>query len=181
MVGIRNSRLMFTAVALMGLLVLVAGCAKKEPPKEEATPPVTGQPALKDIVATATEAGTFNTLAKALQAAELVQALQGPGPFTVLAPTDEAFAALPAGALDKLLMPENKAKLADLLKYHVISGKIMAADIKTMTTAMTALQGKEIKISMQDDVVLINDAHVIKTDIECSNGVIHVIDKVLTP
>jgi len=179
MVGIRSSRLMFTVVALMGLLVLIAGCAKKEAPKTE-TPPAT-EPVLKDIVATATEAGTFNTLVKALQAAELVQTLQGPGPFTVFAPTDEAFAALPAGALDKLLMPDSKAKLGDLLKYHVVSGKILIADAKAMTTAMTILEGKEIKISVQDDVVLINDAHVIKTDIECSNGVIHVIDKVLTP
>jgi uncharacterized surface protein with fasciclin (FAS1) repeats len=180
MVGIRNSRLMFTVVALMGLFVLIAGCAKKEPPKTE-TPPATEQPVLKDIVATATEAGTFNTLVKALQAGELVQALQAPGPFTVFAPTDEAFAALPAGALDKLLKPENKAKLADLLKYHVVSGKIAIADVKSMTSVMTALEGKEIKISVQDDVLLINDAHVIKSDIECSNGVIHVIDKVLTP
>ncbi len=134
----------------------------------------------KDLVETAVAAGSFKTLAKALAAAELVDTLKGAGPFTVLAPTDEAFAKLPAGVLDDLLKPENKAKLQDILTYHVLAGRVMAADVVTLTTAKT-LEGKNITIKAVGSDVTINNAKVTKTDISASNGVIHVIDTVLMP
>ena len=135
----------------------------------------------KDIVDTAVADGRFTTLAAALQAAELVDTLKGEGPFTVFAPTDDAFAALPAGTLDSLLLPENKQKLTDILLYHVVSGKVMAADVVGLTSAPTVL-GKDLTIKVQDGNVYLNDTvQVIITDIETSNGVIHVIDAVLLP
>lgn len=135
----------------------------------------------KDIVDTAVADGRFTTLAAALQAAELVDTLKGEGPFTVFAPTDDAFAALPAGTLDSLLLPENKQKLTDILLYHVVSGKVMAADVVGLTSAPTVL-GKDITIKVQDGNVYLNDTvQVIITDIETSNGLIHVIDAVLLP
>lgn len=134
-----------------------------------------------DIVDTAVSAGSFKTLAAALQAAGLVQTLKGPGPFTVFAPTDAAFAKLPPGTLDDLLKPENKAKLANILTYHVVSGKAMAADVVRMPSAKT-LEGQSITIKVQPNgAVWANNAQVVKTDIACSNGVIHVIDTVLMP
>lgn len=134
-----------------------------------------------DIVDTAVADGRFKTLAAALQAAELVDTLKGKGPFTVFAPTDDAFAALPAGTLDSLLLPENKQQLTDILLYHVVSGKVMAADVVGLTSAPTVL-GKDIAIKVQDGKVYLNDTvQVIITDIETSNGVIHVIDAVLLP
>src|SRR5512141_2416475 len=139
------------------------------------------QAAEKDIVDTAVAAGQFNTLAAALKAAGLVETLKGPGPFTVFAPTDEAFAKLPAGTVDELLKPENKQKLTDILLYHVVSGKVMAADVVGLTSAPTVL-GKDIKITVKDGKVYLNDTvQVIITDVEASNGVIHVIDAVLLP
>jgi uncharacterized surface protein with fasciclin (FAS1) repeats len=122
-----------------------------------------------DIVQTAQDAGSFNTLLTALEVAGLTSALQGEGPFTVFAPTDEAFAALPEGTLDSLL--QDKAKLAEILTYHVVAGKVMAEDVIQMTRVRT-LQGQDL---------LIADANVVATDIEASNGVIHVIDSVLIP
>jgi uncharacterized surface protein with fasciclin (FAS1) repeats len=131
----------------------------------------------KDIVETAVEAGSFNTLAKALTEAGLVETLKGAGPFTVFAPTDEAFAKLPAGTLESLLT--DKQKLTAVLTYHVVPGKVMAADVLRLTSAKT-VEGQEVKISTMGGV-MVNDAHVVKTDILASNGVIHVIDKVILP
>ena len=132
-----------------------------------------------DIVDTAI-AGNFNTLVAAVKAADLVETLKGTGPFTVFAPTDAAFAKLPAGTLDSLLKPENKAKLQNILKYHVVSGKVMGADVVKLHSAKT-VAGQEVAIKTVDGVVSVGDAHVTKTDIEASNGVIHVIDSVLLP
>ena len=134
----------------------------------------------KDIVDTAVAAGQFNTLATALTAAGLVDTLKGPGPFTVLAPTDAAFAKLPAGTVDSLLKPENKAKLTAILTYHVVPGKVMAADVVKLTDAAT-LNGAKVMIKADGKTVMVNDANVIATDIAASNGVIHVIDSVLMP
>jgi uncharacterized surface protein with fasciclin (FAS1) repeats len=125
-------------------------------------------------------AGQFNTLAKALQAAGLVDTLKGKGPFTVFAPTDEAFAKLPAGALDNLLKPENKEKLKAVLLYHVVSGKVPAAKVMKMKSAKT-VNGQEVTIMANDGKVMVNDATVVKADVMASNGVIHVIDTVLMP
>jgi uncharacterized surface protein with fasciclin (FAS1) repeats len=136
--------------------------------------------AKRDIVDTAVAAGSFKTLTAAIQAAGLTDTLKGKGPFTVFAPTDEAFAKLPAGTVDNLLKPENKEKLVAILTYHVVSGRITAAQVSKMTEAKT-LNGKELAIRTDMGHVIINDATVIKADIECSNGVIHVIDTVLIP
>ena len=134
----------------------------------------------KDIVDTAVAAGSFKTLAKALAAADLVQTLKGPGPFTVFAPTDEAFAKLPAGTIETLLKPENKAKLQRILTYHVVAGKVMAADVMKMQSAK-AVSGDTITVATRDGGVTVDKAHVVKTDIAASNGVIHVIDSVIMP
>jgi uncharacterized surface protein with fasciclin (FAS1) repeats len=133
-----------------------------------------------DIVDTAVAAGSFKTLAKALAAADLVTTLKGAGPFTVFAPTDEAFAKLPAGTLDDLLKPENKAKLQRILTYHVVPGKVLAADVVTMKSAK-AVSGDALTIGSRQEGVTINNAHVVRTDIAASNGVIHVVDAVLLP
>ena len=132
-----------------------------------------------DIVETAVSAGSFKTLAAALQAATLVETLKGQGPFTVFAPTDEAFAKLPAGTVETLLKPENKAKLAAILTYHVVAGQVKAADVVKLKSAKT-VQGQMVSVDATDGVK-INNAKVIKADIECGNGVIHVIDTVLLP
>ena len=136
--------------------------------------------AQNDIVQTAVKAGKFKTLAAALQQAELVGALQGKGPFTVFAPTDEAFAALPEGTVQSLLKPENKAKLQAILKYHVVAGAVPAAKVIGLKGAVT-LQGQRVDIKVVDKVVTIDGARVVMTDIRCSNGVIHAIDKVILP
>jgi len=134
----------------------------------------------KDIVDTAVAAGQFKTLAAALQAAGLVDTLKGDGPFTVFAPTDEAFAKLPKGTVENLLKPENKAKLTAILTYHVVPGKVMAADVVKVNEAKT-VQGGSIKVSTMGGQVMVDNAHVVKTDIAASNGVIHVIDAVIMP
>jgi uncharacterized surface protein with fasciclin (FAS1) repeats len=134
----------------------------------------------KDIVETAVEAGSFKTLAKALAAADLVVTLKGAGPFTVFAPTDEAFAKLPAGTLEDLLKPENKSRLQRILKYHVVPGTVTAADVVKLQSAKTA-SGDTLKIAAGGGVVTIDQARVVKTDIPASNGVIHVIDSVVLP
>lgn len=136
--------------------------------------------AQKDIVDTAVAAGSFKTLAKALAAADLVNTLKGSGPFTVFAPTDEAFAKLPAGTLEMLLKPENKAKLQRILTYHVVAGKVMASEVVKMHSA-TAVSGDTMTIAAHEGGVSIDGAKVVKTDIPASNGVIHVIDAVLLP
>ena len=133
-----------------------------------------------DIVDTAVNDGRFTTLAAALGAADLVETLKGEGPFTVFAPTDAAFAKLPAGTVDSLLLPENKQKLIDILTYHVVAGKVLAADVLKLTEAETVL-GQNVTIKVMDGKVYINDAQVIITDIKAGNGVIHVIDTVLLP
>jgi transforming growth factor-beta-induced protein len=132
------------------------------------------------IVDVAVASGKFKTLVAAVQAAGLVDALKSDGPFTVFAPTDDAFAKLPKGTLETLLKPENKARLAGILLYHVIPGKLMAADVTTMKQA-TTLDGPSIAIKVTGDKVSVNNANVVTTDITASNGVIHVIDTVLTP
>lgn len=137
-------------------------------------------PPAKDIVDTAVGAGSFKTLAAALQAAGLVETLKGSGPFTVFAPTDDAFAKLPAGTVENLLKPENKAKLVAILTYHVVPGKVMAADVIKLSSAKT-VQGSEVKISVVDGKVHVDKATVTATDIAASNGVIHVIDSVILP
>lgn len=134
----------------------------------------------KDIVDTAVAAGSFTTLAKALTAADLVNTLKGPGPFTVFAPTDEAFAKLPAGTLDNLLKPENKDKLRRILTYHVVPGKVLAADVVKVSSAKT-VSGDSLPIHVNGTAVMAGKARVVKTDIAASNGVIHVIDTVLLP
>jgi uncharacterized surface protein with fasciclin (FAS1) repeats len=131
----------------------------------------------KDIVDTAVAAGSFNTLATALQAAGLVETLKGPGPFTVFAPTDSAFAKLPAGTVEALL--KDKAGLTSVLTYHVVAGKVMAADVVKLKQA-TTLQGQSVRIDASKGVK-VNGANVVTADIACSNGVIHVIDAVLIP
>mgnify|MGYP003574074945 FL=1 len=134
----------------------------------------------KDIVDTAVGAGSFNTLVAAVQAADLVDTLKGEGPFTVFAPTDDAFAKLPAGTVEDLLKPENKDKLKAVLTYHVVSGKYMAKDVATMKMADT-VNGQSVMISMDAGNVMVDNVKVVQADIECSNGVIHVIDTVILP
>ncbi|MCA9041223.1 MAG: fasciclin domain-containing protein [Planctomycetaceae bacterium] len=136
--------------------------------------------ASKDIVTTAVEAGKFNTLAKALDAAGLVSTLQGEGPFTVFAPTDEAFAKLPEGTLETLLKPENKELLTGILTYHVVAGKVDAATVINMSGAVS-VNGQQIDIDVKDGTVMVDQSQVITADIECSNGVIHVINQVILP
>jgi uncharacterized surface protein with fasciclin (FAS1) repeats len=134
----------------------------------------------KDIVDTAVAAGSFQTLAKALGAAGLVETLKGEGPLTVFAPTDEAFAKLPTGTLEALLKPENKGKLTAILAYHVVPGKVLASEVVKLTSAKT-VNGQALTITTEAGTVMVDNAKVIKTDILCSNGVIHVIDSVLLP
>ena len=157
-----------SVAAVLGLTWMNGFAADKDKDKE------------RDIVDTAVGAGDFKTLAAALEAADLVETLKGKGPFTVFAPTDEAFEKLPKGTLEDLLKPENKKKLAGILTYHVVSGKVMAAEVTKMKKAKT-VQGTDVKIKVVDDKVMVNDAEVIKADIACTNGVIHVIDTVIMP
>jgi uncharacterized surface protein with fasciclin (FAS1) repeats len=144
-----------------------------------AMPAVAGS-AQKDIVDTAVAAGSFKTLATALQAAGLVDTLKGKGPFTVFAPTDEAFSKLPAGTVESLLKPENKKKLKAILLYHVVSGDVTAAQVVKLSSAKT-INSQDLKLAVKDGTVMVNDATVVKADVLASNGVIHVIDTVLLP
>ncbi|MBH8580046.1 fasciclin domain-containing protein [Bisbaumannia pacifica] len=134
----------------------------------------------KDIVDTAVEAGQFQTLVAAVEAAGLVETLKGEGPFTVFAPTDEAFAALPEGTVESLLMEENREQLQSILTYHVVPGSVMAEQAMSLDSA-TTVQGQELTITTGDGTLMIDEASVIQADIEASNGVIHVIDAVLMP
>lgn len=133
-----------------------------------------------DIVDVAAENGSFNTLVAAVKAAGLVDTLKGEGPFTVFAPTDDAFAKLPEGTVESLLMPENKDKLVAVLTYHVVAGKVMAADVVKLDKA-TTVQGQDIMIKTMNGKVMVDNANVVATDVKASNGVIHVIDQVLLP
>jgi len=170
--NMRTKPLLLTFLFALAL----GGCAKDAP---EASTPAKMDVA-PDIVAVATGAGQFNTLVAALKAADLVATLQGPGPFTVFAPTDEAFAKLPPGTVDNLLLPENKDKLTAILTYHVVAGEVLAADVVKLSSADT-VEGQPVMISASDSGVRVNDANVVKTDVMASNGVIHVIDTVLIP
>lgn len=136
--------------------------------------------AADDIVDTAVKAGSFSTLVAALKAAGLVETLKGSGPFTVFAPTDEAFAKLPKGTVEDLLKPENKGKLTSILTYHVVPGRIMSKDIAGKSLKAKSVQGAEISVDATKDV-MVDKAKVVKADIEASNGVIHVIDAVILP
>jgi uncharacterized surface protein with fasciclin (FAS1) repeats len=149
-------------------------------PEATAMPEPTAEPEAMDIVDTAVANGSFTTLAAALQAAGLVDALKADGPFTVFAPTDEAFAKLPAGTVEGLLKPENLEQLKAILLYHVVEGKVMAADVAGITSA-TALSGKDLAVKVDMGNVYINESKVVLADVEASNGVIHVIDAVLLP
>ncbi len=162
--------LLRSITAFVVLLMLTAGTAL-------------AQDEQPDIVETAISADGFETLVTALQEAELVSTLQGEGPFTVFAPTDEAFAALPDGTLETLLQPENRDQLVNILTYHVVSGRVMASDVTGLDQANT-VAGSPINIQVSDGNVMLmgdNTAQVVQTDIEASNGVIHVIDTVLMP
>ena len=134
----------------------------------------------KDIVETAAAAGSFETLVAAVQAAGLVETLKGEGPFTVFAPTDEAFAELPEGTVESLLKPENKDQLVAILTYHVVPGKVMSGDIAGQRVAPETVQGRPLAINATEGV-MVNDARVVAADVEATNGVIHVIDTVLIP
>jgi len=177
----RHVKWMSNAAALSMALLTISGSAEAgsatQKGKKMAASQVTQA---QDIVATAVAAGSFKTLAAALQAAGLVETLQSKGPFTVFAPTDEAFAKLPEGTVEELLKPENKEKLTSVLTYHVVAGSVMAKDVIGLESAKTA-NGKSLSILVKDGAVRIDGANVVKTDIVCSNGVIHVIDSVLLP
>jgi len=167
------SRIRQHATAAIAALLILPALASAQHTHTEKTP-------MKNIVQVAVDAGNFKTLASALQAAGLVDALQGPGPFTVFAPTDAAFAKLPAGTLDQLLA--DKQRLTSILTYHVISGRVMAADVINAKGAKPAtLNGQTLDITVRGDKVYVNGAQVITADIVASNGVIHVIDHVLVP
>jgi len=153
--------------ACLLVIFVLGGCKGEQMPEQ-------------DIVETAVAAGDFSTLVTAVKAADLVETLKGEGPYTVFAPTDAAFDKLPAGTLDSLLQPDNKSKLVGILTYHVVPGKIMAADVVEMTKAKT-VNGQTLTIQTEGSTVKIDGANVTKTDIECSNGVIHVIDAVVLP
>ena len=155
------------------LAVAVVGCDGNDNSKDDSAPSL-------NIVETAVSAGTFDTLVAAITAADLVSVLSGPGPFTVFAPTEAAFAALPAGTVETLLLPENKDQLIAVLTYHVVSGAVTSEQVVGLTSAPT-VQGSSVNIRVEGGVVYINDAAVTQVDIEASNGVIHVIDQVLLP
>lgn len=164
------------AVAAAVSLALVA-CGGNDD-DDAPTPIPTAPPATADIVETAVAAGNFTTLAQALEAAGLVETLKGEGPFTVFAPTDEAFAALPAGTLEALLA--DRGELRKVLTYHVVAGRVTSEQVATMSSA-TTVEGSPVRISVDGGQVKINDATVTTADVEASNGTIHVIDRVLLP
>ena len=161
----KTFRTMVTGIAVAALMMAAASHAQAQS---------------RDLVETAVAAGQFNTLAAALKAAGLVETLKGAGPFTVFAPTDAAFAKLPKGTVEDLLKPENKAKLTAILTYHVVPGRVMAADVVKVKDART-VQGGSLKVTAAGGKVMVDGANVVKTDISASNGVIHVIDSVVLP
>ena len=157
---------MLTKLLVIGGLALIAGGA--------------GTAQEKNLVDTAAAAGSFNTLVKAVQAADLTATLEGPGPFTVFAPTDQAFAKLPAGTLETLMKPENKEKLRAILTYHVVAGELDASQVAKLHSLKT-VEGADLKIVNKNGSVMVDNAKVVKTDIRASNGIIHVIDAVMLP
>ncbi|MBX7166161.1 MAG: fasciclin domain-containing protein [Pirellulales bacterium] len=159
---------------------MLAGMAAVAGAGEKCRAKVVGTNAHKDIVDTAAGAEDFSTLVAAIKAAGLVETLKGKGPFTVFAPTNAAFAKLPEGTVDKLLKPENKDQLVKILTYHVVPGAVMAKDVVKLSQAKT-VEGSEVKIVVKDGEVLVDGAKVVKTDLTCANGVIHVIDTVIMP
>lgn len=165
------------AIALISLLALPVSVLAGS---HEYSKSKTGAMGENDIVDTAISAGSFGTLVQAVQAADLVETLKGEGPFTVFAPTDEAFAKLPEGTLEELLKPENKSKLQAILTYHVVPGKVMSEDAAALSSAKT-VNGQSFNITESDGGLMVNQANVTKADIKASNGVIHVIDQVLLP
>ena len=176
--GVNEVKLMKIVIIFVSLplvIGLIAGCTTPTPAPTPTPPP---SPTPEDIVDIAVADGRFTTLVAALQAADLVDTLKGAGPFTVFAPTDDAFNKLPAGTVEGLL--EDIPALSNILLYHVVPGKVMAADVVKLTSADTA-SGEPLTISVMDGKVMINDAQVTITDIEASNGVIHVVDTVLIP
>ena len=168
----------FAAVAVVLALTLSACGSDKEETMEAVAEETTEATTVGTIVDVASGAGNFGTLVAAVTAAELVETLSGEGPFTVFAPTDEAFAALPAGVVDALLLPENKAVLVQILTYHVVPGMVMAADVTDGDVA--TVEGQTIKLSTADGVT-VNGAKVVAADVAASNGVIHAIDAVILP
>lgn len=174
--NLKNLVVLGTALAF-NISAYAQTCGSNSPATE---PPARGKEAAKDIVDTAIAAGQFETLVAAVKAADLVETLKGSGPFTVFAPTDEAFAKLGKATLDNLLKPENKGKLSSILTYHVVSGKVLAEDVVKLTSAAT-VNGQRVEVKVKDKTVMIDNAKVVKTDILCSNGVIHVIDAVILP
>jgi len=181
--------LAYISFVLLAGSVFLTGCGDTTPPvvvesdpsaTTSETEPVQSAEPTSDIVDTAVASGDFDTLVAAVKAAGLVETLKGDGPFTVFAPTDAAFAALPDGTLEELLKPESKDKLTSILTYHVVSGKVLAADVVTLDSAKT-VQGGDVTIVVNDGKVTVDGANVTATDIECSNGVIHVIDAVILP
>lgn len=170
---------MFRTVGLISLLALGACAANTD------TQPITSiKPAAaakSDVVATAIAADDFNTLVAAVKAAGLVETLQGEGPFTVFAPTDAAFAALPAGTVEDLLKPENKDQLVAVLTYHVVPGKVMSADLAGKALDAETVQGTTVAVDATGDGVTVDGANVVTADVEASNGVIHIIDAVILP
>lgn len=169
------------AVACVAATLLFAACGSDSKSDSTTAAPTTSAPAAAgDIVAVASANPDFSTLVAAVKAAGLVETLQGPGPFTVFAPTNEAFAKLPAGLVDKLLLPENKDVLAKILTYHVVPGKVLAADVKAGDVA--SVEGSPITVAVDGSTVTLNgSAKVVATDVGASNGVIHVIDAVIVP
>jgi uncharacterized surface protein with fasciclin (FAS1) repeats len=182
------------AVSTVACALALAGCDDEEtttsspsptPTNQNPTPAPSGSSstpptAQADIVATAEGAGQFKTLVAAVKAAELESTLKGPGPFTVFAPTDDAFASLPAGTVEDLLKPENKAKLTSILTYHVVPGNVPSSEAVKLTSAKT-VNGKELAFSTANGGLEVNGAKVVQADVKASNGVIHIIDKVIIP
>ncbi len=173
------NKIVLTAVMTLSMLAVAGDKPKAAAPA--AAPAAAAAPAKKDIIDTAVGAGGFTTLAKALTEAGLIDTLKGAGPFTVFAPTDEAFAKVPKADLDALL--KDKKKLTAVLTYHVVSGKVLAADVVKMKdgSKVKTVEGSEFTLGNKDGKVKVDAANVTKTDIECSNGVIHVIDSVIMP
>ena len=179
----KNHSPLHLTVSRFAMYALVAGAVALAAPQAASAAKhekETTQTAKACVVDTAKKAGSFNTLLAALKAADLESALRGEGPFTVFAPTDEAFKKLPEGTVESLLKPENKDKLKAVLTYHVVPGKVYAKHVVKLSSAKT-LNGKEVKITVEGDTVKVDNAKVVKTDIEATNGVIHVIDTVLLP
>jgi uncharacterized surface protein with fasciclin (FAS1) repeats len=186
----RDHLIMSKTLSVAAFALLAMACSEPPETAATATPPAPAPAApapaapaaeSKDIVDTAVGAGSFSTLVAAVQAAGLEGTLRGPGPFTVFAPTDAAFAALPSGTVEDLLKPENKDKLTAILTYHVLPGEVMSSSIAGQTLEPATVQGATVKVVGAAGGVTVNDAKVVTADVDASNGVIHVIDKVIMP